>query len=87
MVRRSRLVSLSSFTARHSPDFGTSADNEVTWTSNVECCGIGSGSRIVRDDLPPGKHAITMRTPDGQGGEASATVWIKVIGEPTDKLG
>jgi hypothetical protein len=74
------------FGAGHSPDFGTSADDEVTWNSNVECCGIGTGSRIVRDDLPPGKHLITMRTPDGQGSETSASVWIKVMSDPTDKI-
>ncbi|HET7112502.1 MAG TPA: hypothetical protein VFI57_02610 [Pyrinomonadaceae bacterium] len=74
------------FGAGHSPDLGTSADDEVTWTSNVECCGIGTGSRIVRDDLPAGRHCITMRTPDGQGSEASASVWIKVLENPTDKV-
>ena len=74
------------FGAGHSPDLGTSADDEVIWTSSVECCGIGTGSRIVRDDLPAGKHLITMRTPDGQGSEASASVWIKVIGDPSDRL-
>jgi hypothetical protein len=40
----------------------------------------------VRDDLPAGKHRITMTTPDGQGSEVSASVWIKVLGDPTDKV-
>jgi hypothetical protein len=63
-------------------DFGTSADDEVTWASSLECCGLGTGSRLVRDDLPPGTHRITLVASDGQDGETSASVWIKVTAEP-----
>jgi hypothetical protein len=68
--------------AGHSPDFGTSAEDEVTWTSSLECCGLGTGSYLVRDDLPPGTHRITLVTQDGQGGETSTSVWIKIIESP-----
>jgi hypothetical protein len=62
----------------HSPDFGTSASDEVAWSSSQQC-ELGTGSYLVRDDLPPGSHRITLSTPDGQGGETSVSVWIKVV--------
>ena len=38
---------------------------------------------LVRSDLRTGAHRITLSTPDGQPGdqcgEASASVWIKVV--------
>ncbi|HEY9285890.1 MAG TPA: hypothetical protein VIP46_20740 [Pyrinomonadaceae bacterium] len=68
--------------AGHSPDYGTSADDEVAWSSSLECCGLGTGSHLVRDDLPPGTHRVTLATGDGRGGETTASVWIKVEAAP-----
>jgi hypothetical protein len=68
--------------AGHSPDFGTSLPDEGLWSDSQE--GIfGTGAYLVRSDLRPGTHRITLSTPDGQPddqcGEASACVWIKVV--------
>jgi hypothetical protein len=68
--------------AGHSPDYGTSPGEDILWSSSQEG-NFGRGMYLVRDDLPLGRHRITLTTPDGQAGthcgEASASVWIKIV--------
>lgn len=66
----------------HSPDGGTCAFGEVIWRSNLEGM-LGTGYQMVRSDLRPGKHRITLSLPGGGGGEESASVWI-TIGDEGD---
>jgi len=66
----------------YSPDGGTCEINDVAWHSNLDGC-LGTGVHVVRDDLRPGTHRITLSMPDGARGEATASVWIR-IGEDGD---
>jgi hypothetical protein len=68
----------------HSPDFGVASDGEVIWTSGLECCVVGVGTTVVRDDLAVGTHRIVLTTPNGNGGEATASIWITVEPAPAD---
>ena len=68
----------------YSPDFGTSAPDEVTWRSERECCLVGTGTHFVRDDLAAGIHRLTISTGDGVGGQTSASVVITVQNAPAD---
>lgn len=54
------------------------AANEVTWISNLECFVVGTGGYLARDDLGAGTHRSSLVTPDGDGGEATASVRIEV---------
>jgi hypothetical protein len=64
----------------HSPDGGTCAFDEVAWHSSLEGL-LGTGYQMVRKDLRPGTHRITLSLPDGACGEAAASVWIKIAEE------
>jgi hypothetical protein len=63
--------------AGHSPDLGVSAFEEVTWSSSLAGT-LGAGYQVTRDDLRAGTHRITLSVPDGQGGESTASVWIRI---------
>lgn len=63
--------------AGHSPDGGVCAPDEVAWHSNIEGF-LGSGHHLICDELRPGLHHITASLPDGQHGQANASVWIRV---------
>ena len=61
-----------------SPDFGTAPSNDTVWTSSV--LGVlGVGERVSLSGLPVGHNYVTLRVPDGMGGEASATIAISVL--------
>lgn len=64
----------------YSPDSGTCAFDEVAWYSSLEGL-LGTGYQVVRKDLRPGTHRITLDLPDGACGEAAASVWIKIAEE------
>ncbi len=64
-----------------SPDFGTAPSNETVWLSSS--LGIvGTGQRVSLHGLPVGRHQITLRVPDGLGGEASASTEVSVVRAP-----
>jgi hypothetical protein len=67
----------------YSPDQGTCGFDEVSWHSHIQGY-LGSGNQFVKTDLMPGTHRITMSLPDGEGDEAKASVWIKVIDKEHD---
>ena len=67
----------------YSPDGGTCAPDEVTWQSSLDGL-IGTGYQVVRDDLRPGRHRVTLTLPDGAHGEASASVWIRILDQDTE---
>jgi hypothetical protein len=60
-----------------SPDFGTTEFEDVVWTSNVDGV-IGVGHEVVAYRLSSGQHKINLSFPDGVGGEASTSVFIRV---------
>ncbi len=62
----------------HSPEGGTCAPDEVMWRSSLEGT-LGTGYQMVRGDLRTGSHRITLSLPDDAGGEAAASVWIKIV--------
>ena len=64
----------------YSPDGGVCAPDETLWRSSLDGT-LGTGMQLVRGDLQPGTHRITLTLPDGAGGEATAGVWIRVVEE------
>jgi hypothetical protein len=64
----------------YSPDGGTCAFDEVAWHSSIDGL-LGTGYQLVRNDLRPGMHRITLSLPDGDHGEAAASIWIKIAEE------
>lgn len=63
--------------AAHSPDFQTTAFDELTWISNRSGL-LGTGYQVTTAALPPGRHRITLNYPDGAGGEGQGSVWVEV---------
>lgn len=61
----------------YSPDHDPCSFDEVSWLSSLQG-HLGTGNQLVKDNLIPGTHRITMTMPDGAGGEAKTGVWIKV---------
>ncbi len=61
----------------YSPDHDPCSFDEVSWHSNIQG-HLGTGNQLVKSDLVPGTHHITMIMPDGARGEAKAGVWIKI---------
>ena len=59
-----------------SPHYGGASPSELRWYSDLDG-ELGSG-REIRRALRPGLHQITLRAPDGQGGEAAHSVRIQV---------
>jgi hypothetical protein len=64
--------------AAFSPDFGMAAHEDIGWESRL-VGHLGTGQQVTMRELPPGRHRITMYAPDGQGGEAQASVEIRVV--------
>jgi hypothetical protein len=62
-----------------SPDFGTTPAEEMLWFSNRDGW-IGAGSETVARKLSRGRHELTLRVPDGLGGESEHVVTIHVTG-------
>jgi hypothetical protein len=67
----------------YSPDHDPCSFDEVSWHSNIQG-HLGSGNQLVKTDLIPGTHHITMIMPDGASGEAKAGVWIRIVEEIND---
>jgi hypothetical protein len=65
--------------AGFAPGRGLSRSDDVYWTTPSLGC-IGSGYQVTRKGLAPGSHLITLHAPDGEGGEACASVRIEVRG-------
>jgi hypothetical protein len=61
-----------------SPDFGTTPLEEMLWFSNRDGL-VGVGYETVATQLSPGRHELTLRVPDGLGGESEPVVAINVI--------
>jgi hypothetical protein len=61
-----------------SPDFGTTPLDEMLWFSNRDGL-VGVGYETVATQLSPGRHELTLRVPDGLGGESEPVVAINVI--------
>jgi hypothetical protein len=60
-----------------SPDFGMSEIDDICWCSDSDCVLV-SGPQLIVTNLSPGRHKITMSTPDGMGGTANETVMVTV---------
>jgi hypothetical protein len=60
-----------------SPDFQTAPFDEVVWISNVGGF-LGYGYEVITHTLTPGLHKITLGIADGLGGEAAASLLIKI---------
>ncbi|HEX3144359.1 MAG TPA: hypothetical protein VHQ64_10340 [Pyrinomonadaceae bacterium] len=60
-----------------SPDFGLSVADEVFWVARA-VGPIGTGHQVSTTELPVGLHRVTMYVRDGLGGEASASVDVRV---------
>jgi hypothetical protein len=54
--------------------------DDICWRSDWDCA-LGSGPQFIVANLTPGRHKITMSTPDGMGGTASETVTVTVENE------
>ncbi len=67
----------------YSPDHNPCGFDEVSWHSNIQG-HLGSGNQLLRSDLVPGTHHISMIMPDGSGGDAKAGVWIKITEDLCD---
>ncbi len=63
-------------------DTGTMADNQLRWSSNIDGV-LGNGAQLSIATLSEGVHTITFRADDGEGGVATDTVQVTVIGDPT----
>jgi hypothetical protein len=61
----------------YSPNHDPCTYDEISWHSSIQGY-LGNGNQVVRNDLVPGTHLITMILPDGADGEAKASAWIKV---------
>ncbi len=61
----------------YSPDHDPCGVEAISWHSNIQGY-LGSGNQLLRADLVPGTHHITMTMPDAIGGEAKAGIWIKI---------
>lgn len=64
----------------YSPDGGACGPHEVAWHSSLDGL-LGTGYQVVRDDLRPGMHRITLSMPNESRGEATASVWIRILDE------
>ena len=60
-----------------SPDFGTTPSEEMLWFSNRDGL-IGVGHETWTTELSSGQHEVTLRVPDGRGGESEHVVAIEV---------
>ena len=60
--------------------------DEVLWTSSLQGT-LGVGYQVVRDDLRPGVHRVSLGLPDGAGGEATASTWLRVLEGPDHEAG
>jgi hypothetical protein len=61
----------------YSPDFGTSAFEDLVWTSDRDGT-IGVGDNTFTADLTPGRHRLRLTVPDGLGGQTTATTTVLV---------
>jgi hypothetical protein len=62
---------------------GVASPSELRWSSDLDG-DLGAG-REVRGVLQPGLHEVTLRAPDGQGGEVTGSVRIQVQPRPSAK--
>jgi hypothetical protein len=60
-----------------SPDTGSAHPAEMLWTSDLDGL-LGRGQEILVNMLRSGTHTISLRVPDGQGGESNASVRVTV---------
>jgi hypothetical protein len=60
-----------------SPDFGMAAFEDICWKSDKDRV-LGNGPEVIVSDLKPGRHQITLTTPDGMGGAATAAVAVTI---------
>jgi hypothetical protein len=60
-----------------SPDFGTTAFEDVVWTSSRDG-PLGIGYETLVQNLSVGRHRIKLTVPDGLGGEAAGIVSVEV---------
>lgn len=63
--------------AGFSPDFGMTVPDEVFWVARA-VGPLGTGHQVSTTELPVGHHRVTMYVHDGLGGEASASVDVRV---------
>jgi hypothetical protein len=75
--RRGQLVVLRG--CGYSPEFETSAADDLLWISNRDGV-IGTGYEVITNALSVGWHKITLSVPDGMGGDASASIVITIDG-------
>jgi hypothetical protein len=61
-----------------SPDFGTTPLEEMLWFSDRDGL-VGVGYETVATQLSQGWHELTLRVPDGLGGESVHLIAINVI--------
>ena len=61
-------------------DTGTLPDEQLQWSSSIDGV-LGNGPSIAVSTLSVGNHVITFRADDGQGGIATATVAVTVVGD------
>ncbi len=60
-----------------SPDTGSANPSEMQWYSNLDG-PLGAGQEIYVSTLRSGLHTISLRAPDGMGGESVASIQIEV---------
>jgi hypothetical protein len=60
-----------------SPDFQTTDFEDVTWTSSIDGL-MGVGYQVIVHTLSVGRHKITLSFPDGLGGEASGSIFVRI---------
>lgn len=60
-----------------SPDTGSAHPSELQWHSDLDG-ELEVGQEILVNTLRPGSHSVSLRAPDGYGGESEASIQIEV---------
>jgi hypothetical protein len=68
----------------YSPQSGSASHFDLVWYSNRDGA-IGKGSEIRLRTLSPGLHRISLRAPDGLGGEVVRTISVRIVRPSRDK--
>ncbi len=62
----------------YSPQSGSASLSELLWYSNRDGA-VGKGTEVHLRTLSPGLHKISLRAPDGLGGEAVKTISVRIM--------
>jgi len=61
----------------YSADAGSAHPSQLQWTSDIDG-PLGVGQELHITSLRPGQHTISLRAPDGYGGESVVSIQIEV---------